>query len=226
MSNAILDMKARLAADLARVRKDTPATSGHKISLKGKVFTFPDGRQSRNPIDVVLLDWRIYNQYFKGAYNPTKIEKPTCFAISQTMADMKPSERAPVKQGADCASCALNQFGSAATGRGKACKNGRRLAVVPVDADMNTPIFTIEVSPTGIKALDGYISKLAAGHGLVPIQVITTVAMNPNEAYPTLMFAPGAPLNEEKLGVMLQLAQAAQPILDAEPDIAVAVVAP
>ena len=55
----------------------------------------------------------------------------------------------------DCASCVFNQFGS--DGKGKACKNGRRIYLMR-EGDM-LPI-RIDLAPTGLRPYDKYVENL------------------------------------------------------------------
>lgn len=217
MSSAMLDLKAELKRELAEVKGSVAPPSGFRVSLKGKMFTFPDGTQSAGPIDCVILDWRTAHTYYKGVYNPQKPESPACFALGKVIETLKPSENVPEPQADSCGKCPMNQFGSAATGRGKACKNSRLLAVVPADADENTEPWIVTVSPTGIKGFDNYVTKLSGVMGMVPIQVTTRMALNPNEAYPTLVFGSPEP-HEMDLALLFKLREAAQPLLDKEPE--------
>jgi hypothetical protein len=62
----------------------------------------------------------------------------------------------------DCGSCYLNQYKTAVSeagerGKGKACKNGRRMVVLVDGSDVP---HVITLPPTSIKNFDGYITKL------------------------------------------------------------------
>ena len=61
-----------------------------------------------------------------------------------------PSDNAPDKQNDSCRGCPMNSS-APPTGSGKARKNTRMLAVLPPDADSDTELWTLKVSPTGIK---------------------------------------------------------------------------
>ena len=43
MSTALTTIQEQIAAELANVSDTVAAPSGHRITLKGKVFTLPDG---------------------------------------------------------------------------------------------------------------------------------------------------------------------------------------
>lgn len=104
------------------------------ISTKGGEFSY-NGQDLGDTISVVILGARVENNYFTKAFNPSVVESPECFAIQQAgqrPEDMTPHETAPDKQEAKCALCWANKFGSAKTGKSKACRNYIRLAVLPI----------------------------------------------------------------------------------------------
>jgi len=218
MSTAIVDIKAQLAAELKELDKTVAPPSGHRISLKGKTFTFPDGKTSPGPITAVVLDWRSINAYYKGAYNSQKIEAPNCFALAKLRDDLKPSENCSDPQDKECEDCQWNEWGSApGGGRGKACKNQIRIAIVPPDAMPNTPPWTIDLAPSSTAAFTNFVNSVAGPLCMLPIQVQVTVDFDQNTDYPKLTFADPEPMPDEFVGMLLELRQAAQPLLDKEP---------
>ena len=219
MSTELVDIQAQIAAELANLDKTLAPPGGHKVSLKGKTFTFPDGKTSPGPISCVILDYRNVNKYYKGAYNPKQLESPTCFAQSKEIAGMAPSVNADDPQSKGCDECPWNEWGSApGGGRGKACKNQVRIAVVPPDASADTPPWTIELAPSSVSAFTGFTNAVGNGLGLLPMQVQVALDFDQNESYPKVTFGDVEPLPEDKIALMFQLREAAQLLLDAEPE--------
>ena len=158
-----------------------------------KSFTLPDGTKTREALQLVVVDFVSRNEYYEGAYNKDEIVPPNCFAIHPEPKQLVPSANSPDKQNDDCASCPMNQFGSAPTGAGKACKNTRLLAVLPPDADEETEIWTLKVSPTGIKAFDGFVAGVNRAFQLPPIGVVITVGFSDAKDFPSLEFTDPQP---------------------------------
>lgn len=110
------------------------------ISTRGGVLTVDDSPVPGNEMDVVVLASIHENQYFTVSFNPDKPAIPVCYAFSEVDGPeegMAPHAEVVDKQADDnglCAACWANQMGSADVGRGKACKNVRRMAVIPADA--------------------------------------------------------------------------------------------
>lgn len=190
-AGALVSIKEQMATALAGLADRTSPAGGDKIGLKNdKTFNLPDG-QKVSELQVVVVDFIAMNNFYEGAYDKDNIVPPTCFAIGQVITQMAPSDNSPVKQSDACGACPMNQFGSA--GNGKACKNMRRLAVLPPDADADTPLWILDVSPTGLKSFDGYVKSVATKFGVLPIGVVTTVTMDPAVDYPSLRFSDPAP---------------------------------
>jgi hypothetical protein len=166
------------------------ALPSNKISLKNKEFTLPDG-QSGKELECIILDFAWFMVNYPGAYNANNPQQPNCFALGRENPDsgeLKPHASSADPQHDNCKECPKNQWKSAASGNGKACKNQRRLIVVPAGASEADEPMTLYVSPGGLKYFDAYVSRLANEHKLLPVQVVTRITFDPNQTYPLLNF--------------------------------------
>jgi hypothetical protein len=128
---------------------------------------------------------------------------------------MAPSKNAPLAQATDCQSCPNNQFGS--DGNGKACKNSRVLAVLPPDADEDTPMWLLNVSPTALKGFDGYVANVVRVFQTPPIGVVTTVTFDDSVSFAKLVFSDPQP--NENIGAHFGRQEEAKALLAVEPDV-------
>lgn len=129
-----------LPAELAKMFAgvvDTTARATAGISSGGWAFLSTRGGQftlSKKPLGDVLklivLGGIRENVYYEGDYDPENPSPPTCFALGYEAAEMAPTIAEP--QAPKCSACWANAWGSG-KGRGKACKNVMRLAVIPGD---------------------------------------------------------------------------------------------
>jgi hypothetical protein len=205
-------LKAQAAAMVGRIAPPT----GNTIKVtQDKKFLLPDGNKVDGPLDLVVVDFTNKNTYYEGAYDPNNISAPNCFAIHQIVKEMAPSNNAPDKQCDDCASCPMNQFGSA--GKGKACKNTRVLAVLPPDADESTPLWLLNVSPTAIKGFDSFVGAVNRTYEMPPIATIVEVDFNPAETFASLTFSNPRP--NENLAAHYPRQEEARALLAVEPDV-------
>lgn len=213
MSKAMLDLQAEIKAELEAASKTIDPPSNYKISTKGKQFTLPDGTTSRGPMSAVILDYRTVHNYYKGNYDPKKPEAPSCFAISKVVEGMRPSPNATDPQSEECKTCTFNQWKSAPTGNGKACKNIRRLALVAPNATADSRPMVIDVSPTALKNFDAFVVKLSK-MGMIPAQVVAEINFADTD-FPQLTFAVGEPHGKDDL--MWKLREDSQDLLNKEP---------
>jgi hypothetical protein len=215
-SSNIVSIQDTLRAQAAAMSERVSAPTGNAIRVtQDKQFQLPDGTKTPGPLELVIVDFVSKNAFYEGNYDPKNITPPSCFAIGTVPIKMVPSANAPEPQSDSCSSCPMNQFGSA--GAGKACKNSRVLAVLPPDADENTPIWTLTTSPTAIKAFDNYVSGVARTFQMPPISVVTTVSFDENESYAKLTFS--NPVPNPNLEAHFNRQAEAKDILSAEPDV-------
>lgn len=216
-SKEIRSIQDELKKELSSLKERVDPPSGFMISTKGKTFTLPNGESNPGPMTCVILDWITANTYFEGIYNPQDIKPPACFAMGRNVSELTPSDNAPKPQHDACKGCPQNEWGSAGGGsKGKACKNTRRLLIVPIKADETTQPWVIKVSPTGIKHFDKYVSTLA-DHGMHPIEAATEISFEASEAFPTLRFK--LLEKHDKVELMWLLKEAGQEILLQEPQV-------
>ena len=187
-----VDIEALMKKELAEQSKQLGALPTNKIGLKNKQFTLPDGQTDPGPMDTVILDFIWFMAHYPGVYNAANPQQPNCFAVGRDKPDsglLIPDSGIKKPQGKTCKVCPKNEWGSAPTGKGKACKNQRRLIIIPPKFDEDSEPMTMYVSPGGLKNFDSYVSRLKNEHGLLPVQVITSISFDKNQSYPLLKFS-------------------------------------
>lgn len=214
VANIQAELRKQAEANAARVEPG----GGKSIRIgQDKSFTLPDGTKTREALQLVVVDFVSRNEYYEGAYNKDEIVPPNCFAIHPEPKQLVPSDNSPDKQNDTCAGCPMNEFGSAPTGAGKACKNTRLLAVLPPDADEETEIWTLKVSPTGIKAFDNFVAGVNRAFQLPPVGVVVTVGFSEAKDFPSLEFTD--PLPNENVAVHFGRQEEAREMIMREPDV-------
>lgn len=215
-STSVVSIQEALKAQAAAMAERTAPPSGSSIQItQDKKFKLPDGTTTAGPLQLVIVDFVARNEFYEGAFDPNNISPPACFAIGQNPLKLVPSANSPVSQSPDCTSCTMNQFGSA--GNGKACKNTRMLAVLPPDADADTPLWTLKVSPTALKSFDGFVQSVARTFQMPPVAVVATVSFNPSVTYASLQF--GEPEPNDNMAVHFGRQGEAAQLLATEPDV-------
>lgn len=213
MSTALSTIRDNIRAELARTAGSFEKPTAQRITTTNKKFTLPNGVATNKPINLVILDYRNARTLYAAAYNPNNPQPPQCYAFGKVIDDLVPSDSVPNPVHTDCTTCPKNQWGSDPTGgKGKACKNSVRLAVVPADLGgeksvAETDVYALDVTPTGLRNWNGLVSRLEMA-GKHVMEVVTEVAFNPDAAYPTLMFAEqDAHEQDERVWMLFEKAQ-------------------
>jgi len=221
-ANLPINYQEELLKEAQEISKRIAAPSGDRIKVDSHGFTLPDGT-SGEEMHVVVVDFLSSNVYFDRPYNKDNPSPPACFAIGREPTTLVPSENSPVRQADACAGCPLNQFGTALTGKGKACKNTRLLAVMPLkavtEAQEDAPIYILQVPPTSLKVFDKYVSSLAARFKMSPVGVATKITPNKALDYAAPLFDVVRPLQDEEIAFAMSRRSEATERLVAEPDV-------
>lgn len=160
--------------------------SGNFMSLKGGVMSYRGNQLPGNKVEVIVLASIQENQFFMGDYDPDSPQSPACYAFGRKEPGkeliMVPHEQAPQKQASSCAECEHFEWGSAEKGRGKACKEVRRLCLILADSlEVKNGIADAEevflkVPVTSVKAWSGYVQQIA-GLKRPPFAVVTEISV-------------------------------------------------
>lgn len=143
------------------------------IAHQNQVFQMPDGDMAKSfkgqIIDIVNVNaWWLETFDDSGGGTP-----PQCFSPD----GIQPSPSSEDKQSQFCRSCSQNQFGSDG-GRGKACKNMKRVHVFLEVEDGKYEVLPtrLVVPPTSMQAINQYASRLAK-KVLAPFFVVTKFSL-------------------------------------------------
>ena len=217
---SLVSIKEQMAQQLAGLAgRIAPATGNMIRATQDKRIVLPDGTKldSDGALAMVILDFVVAHNFYEEGFDKDNIVPPGCFAIGTDPRKMAPSANVPNKQSADCQQCPMNAWDSGKGGKGKACNNERLLAVLPADADEDTPIWLLKASKTAIKGFDSYVAGVARTFQTMPIGVVTTVRLNPNVGYPSFEFSDAQP--NPNLGVHFARQAEATEMLNATRDV-------
>jgi hypothetical protein len=189
-----------------------------RVNNNKRVFAMPN-EQEVEEFEAHIIDFAYYNEYFMGAYNPKKITPPACFAVAPSTAQLTPSDNSPMNQNPEgnCSTCQQNQFGTSATGDGKACKNTVVLALLPPDDIESHDIWLLKTSPTAIKPFNKYASKISQMN--IPLGVVRTrIFLDPDSTYASVRFE-ALGVDQENIDAALSRKDEAAARLAEEPDV-------
>lgn len=187
-------------ADQSEAQEDTAQGGGGMkyFSLKSGVLSFDDNVIPGNKMGVIILDSMFEHAYYEGKFDPNNPAPPTCFALGRDEGELAPHKTVfdhDQAQNDTCAGCPMNEFGSADTGRGKACKNVRRLALIPagtfakngefkfIDDDehyADTGLAFLKVPVTSTPAFKAYTKQIAQSLRKPLFAVATEISLVPD----------------------------------------------
>ena len=190
-----------MANEVANLKEQIGQASGNKIKVEASGdIILPDGGNLGNEIQLVVVDFVSRNNWYFGPFVPGQPSPPDCYAIGKVINTMAPEPDSPAIQSDKCSSCELNQFGSGANGKSKACKNSRLVAVLVIDPenpeahnDPAAPLYTIDLPPTAIQSFDGAVAAVARSLAGPPVKAILTMTATNAGTYALIKFVEPVP---------------------------------
>jgi hypothetical protein len=182
-------MAADTKADAAAV---AGIGGGAWLSIRNGVLKFQGTPLPESQLDCVVLASIFDKAYYGGVpFDADNPASPVCWALGEDVAgqDIKklvPSDDSHDRQHDACEGCAMNEFGSSDRGKGKACKDQVRLALLHVDylkADLiaDAPVVFIRVPPTSISAWGAHVKKITSVLEKPKYTVVTRVSVAPDD---------------------------------------------
>ena len=157
-STEVVSLQEQIAAQLALQQQAAQGmrTTGSYIGFKNAQLKVDGINIPANQIDVRVLATVGERAYYAEAFDADKIQIPACYALNDTV----PHPEAADPQSDSCSSCPHNVFGSAKQGRGKACREGARVIVVPSNVPLaSAQMYTAKVPVSSLAAVTGFASR-------------------------------------------------------------------
>lgn len=185
------------------------------ITYKGKVWTIkhqgqemvlmrPDGDGPRNSIELVILkaNPHLSKIWYENGYVEGSNAPPDCSAAN----GLKPDNGVPKPQHTVCATCPKNQWGSDPRGgKGKACGDSRRLAVVPLldipNESLGGPLL-LRVPAASLQDMAAFSNQMAA-KGYPYYSIGVRIGFDPKESYPKFEFSAIRPLTDAEADIVI-----------------------
>lgn len=188
-SRELQPWEAEMAAEAKAAAKAEQLTGLKVIKTRGGVMKIDDEIVEGNAIRCIILASLHENQFFTSAFDPDTPAPPACYAFGDPTREkpedgMAPHEKSTDKQSELCANCWANQMGSADVGRGKACRNVRRLALVTEDAleDLSgADIRLLKVPVMSTQGWSKYVHQLSDDMQRKCWGVVTEVSVVPDD---------------------------------------------
>lgn len=164
-------------AAIAAAAQRSTGGGGKFFSLQAGVLSYDGNPMPGNRMAVIILADTMENSYYDVPYDPSTPAAPRCFAFAKDEDELEPHEAVDKeayfeRQHDQCDGCPQNEWGSARTGKGKACSNVMRLAMIPAGNYVNTgtaraPVWGLEM----ITDLDHY-AKADVAYMKLPVMSV------------------------------------------------------
>ena len=173
-------IKARLAAQLERQAEAAAAmrTTGSYISFKNATLKVDGQSVPNNTADVRVLAAIGERTWYPDAFDADAVQVPSCYALDSEA----PHPEAPDPQAELCADCKWNKWGTAVNSRGepsrgKACREGARIIVVPANVPLKSaPMYTAKIPVTSLNTVSAFSSRCAQSQKLSG-EFVTTLSV-------------------------------------------------
>lgn len=167
------------------VEQEASVATGQFIGTKAGQLTWNGNPVQGNKLEVVVVDSILENAYYVGKFDSDNPQPPVCFSFGRNEKEMKPHPDSVEPQHETCAGCPMNEFKSADTGKGKACKNIRRLGLIAAkpltpEALEKGEVAFLKTPVTSVKAWASYVRGLEALSHLPPLAVVTEIGAIPD----------------------------------------------
>lgn len=204
---------AKAAKEVASLER--PSIS--QISTKSGVMTYQNSPVPGNKMEVIIIASAFENRYYNKRFDPNKREPPKCFALSITGEEMIPHEDVKEKEAESCAVCPMGQWGSDPSGgKGKACKNVRRLGLLPAGTEniKTAELALISIPVTSAKNWANYVNLCAAEYSRPPWALKTEISIVPDaKTQFAIKFKTTGFVEDGKLGEISQRINSVQEVL-------------
>lgn len=214
-------------AQLAKKATAAEKPSSSSISARAGILSYNGTPVPGNKLECIIIASTHANLLYDEKYDPNSPKSPICYAYCEDPeaegAVMKPHPKASKPQAESCDNCKWNEWGSDPDGgRGKACKNTRRLAILPAGVELED-VQTAEVATMALPVMTvskkwaPYVHKLATLYNRPPLAMKTMLGTQPDQkAQFMITFDDVGPVDNSLIGALMKKAEGMKPILEHE----------
>jgi len=178
-----IDMK-KLMQESAAKAMEQEKPDNKFVSFKSGVLSYNGNAAKDNKIQVIVVGSAFENQFFPDRYDSNKIVSPQCWAVSHEEDTLAPDQDACTKAvHTDCESCEYNAWESdLGGGKGKACKNTRRLGLMTLDqlGSATPDVVYARLPVTSVANWSKYVTQIGNVVKRPPWGVITEMSVVPD----------------------------------------------
>ena len=180
--NLPISWEDQMAADAKAMReRERPALAF--MSLKSGIMAIGGEPVKDNFLDCVIIACVSEMVHYKDKWQEGVITRPDCYAVGETRVELLVPHDKVMEEATNyadaCKDCAYFVWGSdLGGGRGRECKERRKMALLPADGSAEMCILSIP--GTSIKGWSTYVRTIVASTGMSPAGVITRITVKPH----------------------------------------------
>lgn len=178
MENEPVTLEELIRQKLAnqQLKLNAMSTGTNLISFKGGQLTIDGSPVPNGEAEVIVLAQQYERAFYAGLFDGSKPQVPTCYSFDGET----PHGQADYPQNEVCLECEHNMWGSAKQGRGKACRESARVALLPAGAPLDVaPLYQASFPITSIKNVQGFFARCNAS-GKLAGQFKTRLKVEPD----------------------------------------------
>lgn len=189
----------------AKAIAKTETPSVNKIKFTSGIMSYMDNAMPDNTLDCIIVAAIAEHVWYPEKWKANDIKPPGCFALGEAGEPLFPHAKVPNPIHENCDGCPKFKWNSDPEGgRGKACSERRRLAVIPapqsLDDIKDSELAMMSIPVTSVKQWANYVNKLSAATQRPPWGVLTRVTLVPDAKNQfKVSFTAQEPLNHEQL---------------------------
>ena len=187
---SIKSLHKNLMASVEDTTARIKSNAGNTIGIRNSKFTFKQEVIGRS-MAAIAVDFIHAQTWYDTPFDADNPHPPACHALSASGDDMQPLPKSPHKVSEFCDGCEKNAWGSADIGRGKACSQQIKIAVIavgPGETLENCEMAVMTLPPTSLKNWNTYVKKLAKDKQLPPFAFVTRFSFDEEAEHPVLTF--------------------------------------
>ena len=197
-------------ADAAKQTALAERAASNFFSTKGGTLSWNNMALPGNKMECIVLLSMHENLYYKDKFDASSPASPVCYAFSFDGVDMAPHPEADTPQAKGCNDCPNLKWGTSDNGRGKACRETRRLCLLPASAAASPQAVAaaeaglLRVPITSVKFWAAMVNKLSTLQ-LPPFAMITEVSVHvdPKTMFRVEFAVKRAITDEDVLGALM-----------------------
>jgi hypothetical protein len=206
-STAVVSIEEQIKQQLALQQQKMAQMSvgANLISFKGGQLIVDGLPVPGGEAEVIVLAQQGERSFYPGSFDSSKPQVPTCYSFDGD----KPHEMSPDAQHTTCEGCPQNEWGS--KGKGKACREGTRVAVLPASAPLDSaPMYQCSFPITSMGSVKDFFGR-CANSGKLSGQFVAQLKVVPDaKSFFKASLAPKQLVENQDLAVLLERMETAR----------------